>query len=831
MDTKSVVTRLVADNKQFDSAMKGSIVVMERFNKAGEMIGSSVKVTTKTMGDAADKTDGFRLAMTKLSRDIKVAGTILDTVATSLREVYQAASEGAKITAAEQFFVNAGKSIEGYREATKGMVDDAELMKKANLADSMGIDEKTFKKLVMVAEASALKTGQSFDYMFNSIIVGTARSSRLLLDNLGIIVSVKQANEKYAESIGKTVEELSAEEKQIAFVNEVALKSQGTLDEYARATDKTAESFARFEAAIENVATAIKTTLASAIGGSGILDAFTKMFNDILEVVKGGKWADIGSYIGLKIAQGVMSGLDYLNPAYLFGKLGAKIAGVEMPKTGNDFTAAALGSQADNVLTGVRESVSGDKAAKTQVATILQAGLVKELGGQWKDAVQNFVDLGSTGMGEVTDTLVKSFEAANRAAENLFGVFKKKTAVDAAGKTGKGGKAGGGNKDTIADAEIAMISYNAAASAAEKELAFIKDGMSLMPPILGDLKNTLAESGVEFKRLNNRIKEINRLNSEKISASVADTTTQIASGQGLFKPIADSMLSLSGGVASAVSTGVASVFEGISVGGAVLKGTAVGGAAGPIGAAVGALAAVLLSLIDKIKPVIDILSAVMDGLELLLKNGLEQFLFGLTLLADPIEHLLAAIGVLVGSALRPLVNILTLVAGVVAVVIEAISFVVVVLSPFVEMIMWFITTFVTSGLGIISLFFDVEAATYTLMSVFNTAGDAILGFVIQINNAIVRFAKKLGLKGFGKILKREDFQKDPIEENTSAVNANTAAVRDLTREFRNLPGSYKAEGAIYSAQDAERRRFGGRTGVGLLSPITNEGLTHQRWRT
>jgi len=826
LDTKSVVTRLVADNKQFDSAMKGSIVVMERFNKAGEMIGSSVKVTTKTMDDAAGKTEGFRLAMTKLSRDIKVAGTILNTIEGAFKAVYQAASEGAKISAAEEFFRNAGKSIESYRKATSGMVADAELMKKANLADSMGIDEKTFKKLVMVAEASALKTGQSFDYMFNSIIVGTARSSRLLLDNLGIIVSVKQANEKYAESIGKTVEELTAEEKQLAFVNEVALKSSGTLEEYASVTNRTAESFARFEAVLQNVADTIKVGLAAALGD--VLPGITTFFQDIFTLIQAQDWNMLGSFIGNRILEGVLITLSTIA-----GAVDSAIPSMNLidpAKILRDRAKQASNDADFAVLQGGLTAAIAKKQKRETLDSLLKSteGRVGNFGGDQKAQLQFFADFSKAQIKQIQETkpawgaLIGAVQEAARAL-GMLPQATKVAATDVAGKTGKSGGRGGGKdpKDPFADAEIAMISYNAAASEAEKQLAFIKDGMSLMPPILGELGNTLAKSNVEFERLNKRIEEIDRLNSEKISASVGDTTTQIATGQGLFKPIADSMMSLSGGVVSAVSTGVTSV----------LQGAGMGGAAGPIGAAVGAVAAVLLQLIDKLKPVIDILSAVMDGLELLLKNGLEQFLFGLTLLADPIEHLLAALGVLVGSALRPLVNILTLAAGVVAVVIEAISWIVVAISPFAEMIMWLVTGFVTSGLGLISLFFNVEAATYSLMSVFNTVTDAMLQSVIWLNNGLVRIMRQLGLKGFGKILRKSDFEKDPIEENTSAVDANTAAVRDLTREFRNLPGSYKAEGAIYSAQDAERRRFSNRSGVGLLAPITNAGLTQQRWRT
>jgi hypothetical protein len=76
-------------------------------------------------------------------------------------------------------------------------------------------------KLMEIAKAANALNPTLGDtaYMYESIATGIKRGSPLILDNLCIMVKVEEANQNYAESLGKTVEELSAAEKQMALLN------------------------------------------------------------------------------------------------------------------------------------------------------------------------------------------------------------------------------------------------------------------------------------------------------------------------------------------------------------------------------------------------------------------------------------------------------------------------------------------------------------------------------------------------------------------------------------------------------------------------------------
>jgi hypothetical protein len=90
------------------------------------------------------------------------------------------------------------KILENLRKSTKGTVNDMELMKAAVQAKDFRIPLEDLGKYLAFAQLKAQQTGQSVDYMTNSIVTGLGRKSKLILDNLGI--SASEIDEKVAET-------------------------------------------------------------------------------------------------------------------------------------------------------------------------------------------------------------------------------------------------------------------------------------------------------------------------------------------------------------------------------------------------------------------------------------------------------------------------------------------------------------------------------------------------------------------------------------------------------------------------------------------------------
>lgn len=202
--------------------------------------------------------------------------------------------------------------LEDLRKASAGTVADMDLLRIANmaLAGAVGQFGQEFgtklPKILEIARVQARATGQSVDFLFNSLIMGIKRGSPLLIDNTGLVLKVSQAQQDYATSIGKSVEQLTSEEKQIALLNatlaagETAIRSLGDLHETA------AEKIARAQTTLTNMADRLALAVQPAF--EQILDVLNRFLSSVGEIVNG-LAPIIGSIVSI-IVQAVTNVLD-----------------------------------------------------------------------------------------------------------------------------------------------------------------------------------------------------------------------------------------------------------------------------------------------------------------------------------------------------------------------------------------------------------------------------------------------------------------------------------------------------------------------------------------
>lgn len=110
----------------------------------------------------------------------------------ALQKVKEFAAEGISMAETADGVIHAFEKIgtEDYlqtlRDATKGTVSDIELMKAAVKAKDFRIPLEDLGKYLSFAQLKAQQTGQSLDYMVDSIVTGLGRQSPQILDNLGL---------------------------------------------------------------------------------------------------------------------------------------------------------------------------------------------------------------------------------------------------------------------------------------------------------------------------------------------------------------------------------------------------------------------------------------------------------------------------------------------------------------------------------------------------------------------------------------------------------------------------------------------------------------------
>ncbi len=234
----------------------------------------------KSLGDQAEKTqskfskagEGFK-SFTKGLASVGVAAGI---TAIAIKKLFDVAAQGAAIRQqAESFDLliektgATGDILEELRVSAKGTVTDFELMSSTAtlLAGASGdlareLAQSTPELLEIAKAANKLNPALgSTTFLYDSLARGIKRASPLILDNLGLIIKVGDANEAMAKSLGKTVSELTANDKAQAILNDTLRAGQVLIEQVGGNTNSATDAFARMTAAIKNQTDAGKASL------------------------------------------------------------------------------------------------------------------------------------------------------------------------------------------------------------------------------------------------------------------------------------------------------------------------------------------------------------------------------------------------------------------------------------------------------------------------------------------------------------------------------------------------------------------------------------------
>ena len=162
----------------------------------------------------------------------------------------------------ERSFRNLGQSVgfnentlSKFREATDGTVSDIDLMIQANNALLLGIVENDdqFADLIDSAQRLAKAVGQDALFGIESLTTGIGRQSKLMLDNLGIVLDTNLAYQKFAEANGKAVKDLDENERKQAFVQAALESTRSKVAQLGKETIDTNDSIAQLDVAMENL--------------------------------------------------------------------------------------------------------------------------------------------------------------------------------------------------------------------------------------------------------------------------------------------------------------------------------------------------------------------------------------------------------------------------------------------------------------------------------------------------------------------------------------------------------------------------------------------------
>lgn len=215
--------------------------------KSFESAGASIKSTLKDIAVAAGLAFGTQQLISFGKEAVKLAAQ-----GEGIRKAFNK--------------LNDPNLLNNLREATKGTVSDLELMKSAVKANNFKLPLDQLAGLFKFAQQRAQETGESVDYLTESIVLGISRKSIPILDNLGISSQQIQKEFKKTGDFAKAVGNIVSSE----------LQQQGDV------ALTTADKIAKLNSTWENLKETIGNFLINA--GDDLLNAY--------DVLSGKKSAD-----------------------------------------------------------------------------------------------------------------------------------------------------------------------------------------------------------------------------------------------------------------------------------------------------------------------------------------------------------------------------------------------------------------------------------------------------------------------------------------------------------------------------------------------------------
>lgn len=156
-----------------------------------------------------------------------------------------------------------GVSLAKLREATSNTVNDLTLMQAAVRADKFKIPLEQLAGFFKFASIRAKETGQSVNFLVDSIIDGIGRKSPLILDNLGLSATKLQSEFKKTGDFAKAAGNL---------INSELSKAGVTIQSTASASDQLSTSMENFQLAIGTLI------------NEGFLDDFKDFLGDVIQL-------------------------------------------------------------------------------------------------------------------------------------------------------------------------------------------------------------------------------------------------------------------------------------------------------------------------------------------------------------------------------------------------------------------------------------------------------------------------------------------------------------------------------------------------------------------
>lgn len=245
----------VKTNQYYDDQRKAAENAYALILKSGKYSADEIVRAEKAKNDKINAANEQQFGkqegmLTKLKNNWVAAAATIGAAYMTAMKAWNLAEQAAKYEQSAAAFHSMATSMgkdataefKKIREASGGLIDTQALTEATNKALSLGIPIENIADLMIIARAKARDMGTDTSKAFSDIATGVGRASPLILDNLGLTLKVGTANEEMAKSLGKTVAELTDQEKKTAILNATLAAGKEAVERYDLSQKTTAEN-------------------------------------------------------------------------------------------------------------------------------------------------------------------------------------------------------------------------------------------------------------------------------------------------------------------------------------------------------------------------------------------------------------------------------------------------------------------------------------------------------------------------------------------------------------------------------------------------------------
>ena len=240
--------------------------------------------TKKAIKGLNSATKGLTTSLAKIGATIVIAKKLYDGIKGSIELAGKAQGLGQAFDSLGKGINASSQFLDKLKTATDGTVNSVELMTKANNAMTLGIveNEDQMAELFDTAQRLGKALGVDTTQALDSMVTGMGRQSKLMLDNLGIIVDTNKAYDDHAKKLGISTSELTDAQKKTAFNNAVLAESKRLVAGLGEEQMTMADRMAKAKTQVQDLGTTFGTMLMPVV--NKVLDLFNK-FGTIINKV------------------------------------------------------------------------------------------------------------------------------------------------------------------------------------------------------------------------------------------------------------------------------------------------------------------------------------------------------------------------------------------------------------------------------------------------------------------------------------------------------------------------------------------------------------------